>query len=314
MRNRVLSLLSVLAACGPTASGTGDDTSGDDGDDLEPDARPWVPGPDSGITERCSKIDLLFVIDNSGSMSEEQTNLATNFPAFIQVIEESGLDYRVAVTSTGMDYTYYQQLPIGGTVPTSVDGGDNGTMLQPAACNMTSRWIDATNADPAGTFTCAATLGTDGPSDEMPLAAMRAAFDDRMTDGTNGGFRRPDALLGVILLTDENDCSYEQSVTLSFSQFLCESQMEPVSNYVGFLDTYTGDRGRWAAAVIAGPGPDTCSSGFGSADYAQRLDEFVTMTGTNAVFSSICDGDLTSGLAAALELFNDACDAFPPID
>jgi hypothetical protein len=316
MRTGTIAFLSLLAsACGPSAMGTGDDTSGDDdpGPDA-PDAQPWVQGPDAAPSARCEKIDLLFVVDNSGSMGEEQDNLALNFPAFIDVIEASGLDYRVAVTTTGMDYTYNQQLPIGGTIPTSQDGGDNGAMLQPASCTMPQRWVDATHADPSAAFACAASVGTDGPGDEMPLAAMRAAFDDRMIDGTNAGFRRDDALLGIVLLTDENDCSYEQSVTLSFSQTLCESQMEAVSSYVGFLDTYTGDRGRWATAVIAGPGPDTCTSDFGSADYASRLKEFTTMTGTNAVFSSICDGDLTTGLADALELFSAACDDFPPID
>ena len=38
------------------------------------------------------------------------------------------------------------------------------------------------------------------------------------------------------------------------------------------------------------------------------------MAGTNAVMSSICDGDLTVGLSDALELFDAACDDFPPID
>jgi hypothetical protein len=179
---------------------------------------------------------------------------------------------------------------------------------------MTRRWIEKTDADPAGTFACLAALGTSGPGDEMPLAAMRMAFDERMADGTNTGFRRDDALLGIVMLTDENDCSYEAPVTLQFTESLCDSQMEAVSNYVGFLDTYTGDRGRWATAVIAGPGPSSCSSEFGGADYCERLDQFVQMTGTNAVFSSICEGDLTVGLADALALFSAACDEFPPID
>jgi len=307
-----LSFLFLAAACGPSAGG-GDDT-GDDTGDVDggrPDARPWVPPGDGGQVARCEKIDILFVIDNSGSMGEEQTNLVANFPAFIQVIDESGLDYRVAVTSTGVDYTYYMDTPLG-PIESSVDGGDNGAMLQ--SCGMTRRWIEKTDADPAGTFACVANLGTSGPADEMPLAAMRMAFDDRMLDATNAGWRRDDALLAIVMLTDENDCSYEQEVTLGFAQSLCDAEMEPVSNYVGFLDTYTGDRGRWATAVIAGPGPSDCSSEFGGADYAQRLDEFVQMTGTNAVFSSICEGDLTVGLADALELFSAACDEFPPID
>jgi hypothetical protein len=108
----------------------------------------------------------------------------------------------------------------------------------------------------------------------MPLAAMRAAFDERIADGTNAGFRRPDALLAVVMLTDENDCSYEQPVTLGFAESLCTSMTEPAANYVAFLDSFTGDRGRWAAATIAGPGPGACTSTFGSADYAERLQQF----------------------------------------
>ncbi|MCB9561865.1 MAG: hypothetical protein H6709_15105 [Kofleriaceae bacterium] len=303
----------LAAACGPTAGDGGGGGGDDDGapDGGRPDAAPPIVYPDGGSAQRCEKIDILFVIDNSGSMGEEQANLAANFPGFISVLDQSGLDYRVAVTSTGMDYSYTMDTPIG-PLPSSQTGGDNGAMLQ--RCGMTRRWIEKTDTDPAGTFGCAAALGTSGPSDEMPLASMRAAFDDRMSDGTNGGFRRDDALLAVVLLTDENDCSYEQSVTLPFAQSLCDSMMEPVSNYVGYLDSYTGDRGRWAAAVIAGPGPGRCTSDFGDADYAQRLDDFVQQTGQNAVLSSICSGDLTTGLADALEVFSAACDEFPPID
>jgi hypothetical protein len=83
----------------------------------------------------------------------------------------------------------------------------------------------------------------------------RPTWPPTSADGTNAGFRRPDALLAVVMLTDENDCSYEQTVTLGFSEFLCESQMEPPANYVTFLDQLTGERGRWATAIIAGTGP-----------------------------------------------------------
>jgi hypothetical protein len=66
--------------------------------------------------------------------------------------------------------------------------------------------------------------------------------------------------------------------------------------------------------VIAGPGPGACSSTFGDADYAARLDEFVQSAGpSNGALSSICVGDLTQGLTDALELFDTACQNFPPI-
>ena len=297
MRHIAIGLCAVAIGCGPSG---GKHDTGDDGDDtmMTPDAPPQAMV--------CQAMDVLFVIDNSGSMGQEQANLIANFPGFITVLNNSGLDYRVAVTTTGRNYMYTMTTPIG-PVPMSQTGGDNGAMLKPAACNMTKRWIDKLDPNPSSTFECVANVGTSGPGDEMPLSAMRDAFEERMQDGTNAGFRRPNALLAVVILTDEEDCSYEQSVSLPLGQALCDSMQEPVPNYVSFLDTYTGHHSRWAVAAIAGPGPGACSSSFGGADEATRLKQFVQLTGTNGQMSSICDGDLSIGLAKALMLFQSAC-------
>ncbi len=305
-RTATLVLLGCLIACGPPAGGTGggDDTGGADGGGTS-DGDQVFPQVDGGTG--CTKIDLLFVIDNSGSMGDEQTNLIANFPTFINVLNQSGLDYRVAVTTTAREYNYFMAFPIGGNIPMNTGSGENGTMLQPASCNMTKRWIDKLDANPGQTFACLANVGTGGNSDEMPLGAMRDAFEDRMMDNTNTGFHRSDALLGVVFLTDEEDCSYEASVTLGIGQSLCDSMQEPAVNYVSFLDTYTGHRSRWAAAAIAGPGPGACSSTFGSADEAARLKAFVQAAGTQARMSSICDGDLSVSLQQTLALFQSAC-------
>src|SRR5687767_14861002 len=50
-------------------------------------------------------IDILFVVDNSGSMSAEQVSLATNIPRFINVLEtiEGGLpNVHIGVVSSNM--------------------------------------------------------------------------------------------------------------------------------------------------------------------------------------------------------------------
>ena len=71
------------------------------------------------------------------------------------------------------------------------------------------------------------------------------------------------------------------------------------------------ERARWAAAVIAGE--KVCNSpGFGNAGDAVRLKDFVSKAGKNGTFSSICEGDLTKGLSAALATFDAACRNFPP--
>lgn len=46
------------------------------------------------------KVDILFVDDNSASMSFEQKNLASRFNNFIKRLEDRSIDYRIAVTTT----------------------------------------------------------------------------------------------------------------------------------------------------------------------------------------------------------------------
>jgi hypothetical protein len=307
-RTSIVTVTSVFvgfaaAACGPAQSRNGGDDVGDVDAGVDADETPWTDATTAG----CQKLDILFVIDNSGSMGQEQTNLIANFPQFISVLDASGLDYRVAVTTTAREYHYTMSSPLGGGIPMDTGSGDDGAMLQPAACNMTKRWIDKGDPTPATTFSCVANVGTSGNADEMPLGGMRDAFEDRMADNTNAGFRRTDALLGVVFLTDEEDCSYEQSVSLGFAQSLCSAQMEPAANYVAFLDQYTGHRSRWAAAAIAGAGPGDCSSTFGNAEEATRLKAFVQQAGAQARMSSICDGDLSVSLSQTLDLFESAC-------
>src|SRR5688572_18907547 len=73
------SLLAV-AACGPAMrddDGTGDDGTGDDN---------GGGGGDEGIPRQCDKMDIVFIVDNSGSMQEEQSNLGSNFPMFAQLL------------------------------------------------------------------------------------------------------------------------------------------------------------------------------------------------------------------------------------
>src|SRR4051812_46110298 len=44
--------------------------------------------------------DILFVVDNSGSMSEEQTLLANSFNTFINWVITQKVDFHIAITTT----------------------------------------------------------------------------------------------------------------------------------------------------------------------------------------------------------------------
>ena len=57
--------------------------------------------------------------------------------------------------------------------------------------------------------------------------------------------------------------------------------------------------------------PTACKSSFGNAAEATCDKEFITGVGKNGVFSSICTGDLTTGLTDARPTFDQACKDFP---
>ena len=134
------------------------------------------------------------------------------------------------------------------------------------------------------------------------------SLKERVQDNTNAGFLRDDALLAIVMLTDEDDASTSQNNFTMGVSGTTPTDWNPADE-VMFLDTLKGNRTRWAAGVIAGDGD--CSSSFGNAANGARLKDFVQQANgqgsTQAVFSSICEGNLTNGLKNALDTFQAAC-------
>jgi hypothetical protein len=189
-----------------------------------------TPAPESQIDRiyelnPLRELDLIFVIDNSGSMTEEQANLRRNFPDFMRELENimGGLpDTRIAVVSTNM-----------GAGPTAPGRecpvlGDKGAFQAKAGCGLdTSKngfflTVDGKGAknftgDLSTVFSCMASLGNDGCGFEHQLQSLRAALaasDPTSTIAvTNRGFLRKDAFLGIVILSDEDDCSGEPDAT-----------------------------------------------------------------------------------------------------
>lgn len=310
-----LLLTPALVACGPgSRNDSGDGTDNGDNDNSDNDDDVVFPDADIGP---CAAMDIIFVIDDSGSMQEEQTNLAANFPQFAQVLADyrvggQPLDFRVAVTTTGKDITTVIG-PITDTEP-----GDNGEFR--GGCNVDRRWLEPGDTNLNAALACRAAVGTGGPSFEMPLLTTEMSLSPPASTGINAGFLREDALLAVVIITDEDDCSRrDSSFTVGAFDDPCTQAGAPIvlpEDTIAFLDQVKGGRGRWATAVIAAP--SSCSSAFGDAVEARKLKNFVNLINTtgpqNGVFTSICTGDLAPALASALDTFQTACETFPPID
>ena len=194
---------------------------------------------------KCNLVDLLFVIDNSGTMGEEQINLAVNFPNLITKIKNlqdaNGMminpDVQIMVTTTDFGHPLCDPFQKPGYSPAKGSPittmctdrlerftGLTGQVSIPEACtnfctaptaptdpyihfNLTS--TNVPGDDVAMALSCIGPQGIDGCGMEAPLESMLQALNPSKpwNDGTTGKFLRDGALLAIVLLTDEADCS-----------------------------------------------------------------------------------------------------------
>jgi hypothetical protein len=170
-------------------------------------------------------LDILFVIDNSPSMADQQVALAAAFPQMIDVLGQidGGLpNLHIGVVTSDMGTS-----ATASTTPAPAIGqidqggcsgrGDDGRLQTVAA--MTDNFLS--DVDHAGTrvrnftgelrdvFGELARVGAGGCGFEQHLSAMQQA----LTRPDNANFIRPDANLAVVILADEDDCS-ARSATL----------------------------------------------------------------------------------------------------
>jgi hypothetical protein len=125
-----------------------------------------------------SKVDILFVVDNSPSMDVHQANLKKNADFFIdKFVKGSRLDWRIALASTDL-----KNPPFVGMTPKTL--------------------LDRSVVSPVSVFQNAVSrLGLAGDSTERSMAAAIQALRD------NSDFMRPGATLATILMTDATEQS-----------------------------------------------------------------------------------------------------------
>lgn len=167
------------------------------------------------------KLDILFVIDNSNSMREEQDAVSREVTAFIDELKKGGgvpSDFNVGVITTAVylngrlgNQTFVLNYPrqSGKLRAVPVELADGGLDLEPA---NGERILVGTDPDFLPKFARIIRQGTTGSGQETPFEAIRLALLSELITtpldgGGNQGFLRDDARLLVVILTDEDDCS-----------------------------------------------------------------------------------------------------------
>jgi hypothetical protein len=197
-----------------SSDGTNTGTDSEDGgmeSGTEPDIN-IVRRSVSAIQKGPGKVDILWIVDSSGSMSEEQTYLGNNFNAFINNLVAAGHDFQTAVTSTDIcadqipSNLALRACPVnyGGSSATRHRGsfvGDDGRKV-----------LKHTDSDIVAKFTSYTKVGTNGSGFEHGLKAAEMALE-KVTSGTNAPLLRADAFLAVIVVSDEEDDGIGLSLT-----------------------------------------------------------------------------------------------------
>ena len=79
-------------------------------------------------------VDVLFVIDNSGSMMDKQQAMAGAFDDFIRYATSQNIDYHIGTTTTGIKGSGGGWAPC----PGGVDGGEAGRLFLQSAVGRDS--------------------------------------------------------------------------------------------------------------------------------------------------------------------------------
>lgn len=184
-------------------------------------------------------VDVLWVVDNSGSMSDDLDIVALNFASFIQVFIDLGLDWQMGVITTDMDSPSF-----------------SGRLVGP--------YLTPTTPDVVGEFIDQIDLGASGSATELGFEATMAALSSPLVDGNNAGFLRPDASLATIVISDEDNSSFMPAAdfvswydalkpdpNLSTFSAICENIFFSCNKYATAADSTGGITGDIAASDYA---------------------------------------------------------------
>jgi hypothetical protein len=226
-------------------------------------------------------VDILWIIDSTGSMANQRTSLADNFERFIETLLKTRTRFQIGVTST-----------------------DFGKLGERGALRGKYKLITNATPNPRDIFRENTTFPPSRGRWMQSLRAMETALTDRSLSDVPGkpnyGFIRSNAALAVIVVSDGDDESTEGIAY--YSRLLRSVKGQGYENLISF-------------STIAGTLPDGCyppgeETFFGSrAEPPVRLAEMTRRTG--GVLASICDNSFEAALVRIAEALNTLKRIFP---
>lgn len=264
-----------------------------------PDDPPEPPPPPDRYGLGCTAVDILFVIDNSGSMHDEQEKLLASFSAFVTAIEGSlaGVGYHIGVVTSSWNMANPPDCQASGSLVTQTDAGGVCTPFADGHRFATE------NDDLSIKFPCMAQVGTQGSALERPVTNMILALDPAMNGpgGCNEGFLRDDAILVLVIITDDPPIDNN------------EDDAHPDTDTSGWHSALLAAKGGDPEAlVVIGFVPwDDISCIYTHSGESPNLIHFVQSFGAQGVLASICEPTFGPIFADAVDTIVSTCENFP---
>lgn len=216
------------------------------------------------------RVDVLFVVDDSGSMETHQQNLAKNIDLFVKGLSNNQiLDYHFGVLTSSMD-----------GFSSGTKGGD-GKLVGPVTV------IDRGTPGGLAALRDNLQVGTSGSSQEVFFDPVKAALSAPLITNENKGFYRDDAHIAVIFITDADDQS---------------DDLDPQTYYQFLLDLKKGDPKMVLQYGAYIPKADQQCSRSGESE-PDRIEELMRIA--NGTTLGLCDLDFGQKLAdLAVDLGN----------
>lgn len=177
---------------------------------------------DLGKEGLVTQLDVLFVVDDSGSMDPHQHNLSSNIDLFTQEFTKSAfVDYHVGVITSSV-----------GSRADCGNVGCNGLLVG------SPNWIERSTPNAIAELQKNFIVGTSGNYIERFYQPLMMALQPPAVDKQNKGFYRPRAHLAVIFVTDSDDQS-ENVSSDDFYDFLfkLKGRTDKFSVYAAYIPT-----------------------------------------------------------------------------
>ena len=152
------------------------------------------------------KVNILFVVDNSGSMAPYQEKLAQNIEKFAETFfESSRIDYRIGVVPV-YDSRYLNDKTVYQSGVRKMNPLGELVSLKGESARVDDLYITRDTPNKVEVLKKTVQIGTQwGPEAEESFSPVVAILDPQTNIEKNQGFYQEEAYLAVIFLTDADD-------------------------------------------------------------------------------------------------------------